>query len=140
MPAVTKDIAFALKKGTTPFKVVSVLQEQFKTPPSVGEDGKTKEARKPQGRLVVGAVVEAVFEYASPQTLEALADDVKDKGEGEKKGKASEYIRSIVGARAATPGAKKSADDMSPEELRALADQKEQAMKPGGKTTGVKPL
>jgi hypothetical protein len=140
MPAVTKDIAFALKKGTTPFKVVSVLQEQFKTPPSVGEDGKTKEARKPQGRLVVGAVVEAVLEYASPQTLEALADDVKDKGEGEKKGKASEYIRAIFGARAAAPAVKKSADELSVEELEAIIAKKKAAQAPGSKTKDVAPV
>ncbi len=140
MPAVAKDIAFELKKGTPAYKVVSVLQEQFKTPAKQNEDGTTTAARKLQGRLLIGAVVEAVFEHASAETLAALADEVKDKGDGDKKGKASEYISAIAAARAATPSSKKSVEDMSVEELEAYLAQKKAAQAPGGKTKGVQPL
>lgn len=140
MPAVAKDIAFELKKGTPAYKVVSVLQEQFKTPEKKKEDGTTTDARKLQGRLLIGAVVEAVFEHASAETLAALADEVKDKGDGEKKGKASEYLAAIASARAAGTAAKKSVEDMSVEELEAYLAQKKAAQAPGGKTKGVQAL
>ena len=130
MPAVSKDIRFDLKKGTPAYKVVSVLQEQFKTPEKKKEDGTTTDARKLQGRLLIGAVVEAVFEHASAETLAALADEVKDKGDGEKKGKASEYLAAIASARAAGTAAKKSVEDMSVEELEAYLAQKKAAQAP----------
>lgn len=144
MPAakktVQKDIAFTLPKNTAPYKVVSVLQEQFKTPETVKEDGTTVASRKLQGRLVISALVEAVTQYASPETLERLAEDCKGKGEGDKKGKASEYIAAIITARAAAPATAKSAEELSVEELEALLAQKKAAQAPGGKTKGVQAL
>ena len=96
---VLKDIAFTLKTGTTPYKVVSVLQEQFKSPEKKNADGTVVAPRKAQGRLLIDAMIEALCVYASAETLAALADDVKDKGVGDKKGKASEYIAAIISAR-----------------------------------------
>jgi hypothetical protein len=149
MPAVAKDIRFDLKKGTPAFKVVGVLQEQFKTPEKTKEDGTTTDARKLQGRLLIGAVVEAVFEHASAETLAALADEVKDKGDGEKKGKASEYIAAICAARpvATAKAGTKDYDTMSDAELEAeeariaaAKAKREAAQAPGGKTKGVQAL
>ena len=140
MPAVAKDIAFELKKGTPAFRVVSVLQEQFKTPPKQNEDGTTTAARKLQGRLLLGAVVEAVFQYASPETLAALADEVKDKGDGDKKGKASEYIAAITAARTAAPASSVSLESASEEQLKARLAAIEAAKKAGGKTKDVAAL
>ena len=101
MPTTKKDIAYTLGKDSTPYRVVSVLQEKFKEPGKTNAEGKVLAARKLQGRLLIGAVVESVFQYASPATLDALAKDAKDKGE--KGGRASEYIAAIVGARGAAP-------------------------------------
>jgi hypothetical protein len=140
MPAAPKDLEFTLAKNTDSYKVVSVLQEQFKSAEKIDKDGKVTAPRKLQGRLLIGAVVEAVFQHASPETLAALADEVKDKGEGDKKGKASEYIAAIAGARAAAPAAKKSADELSVEELEAIIAKKKAAQAPGGKTKGVQAL
>jgi hypothetical protein len=149
IPAVAKDVSFDLKKGTPAYRVVSVLQEQFKTPSKQNDDGTTTAARKLQGRLLLGAVIEAVFEHASAETLAALADEVKDKGDGDKKGKASEYIAAITAARAAGPAkvGTKDYDTMSDAELEAeeariaaAKAKREAAKKPGGKTTGVTAL
>jgi hypothetical protein len=144
MPAakktVLKDIAFTLPKDTAPYKVVSVLQEQFKSPETVKEDGTTVAARKLQGRLLIGALLEAVTQYASPETLSKLAEDCKGKGEGDKKGKASEYIAAITSARAAAPAAAMSAEELSVEELEAIIAKKKAAQAPGGKTKDVAAL
>lgn len=117
---VAKDIAFTLSKTTDSYRVVSVLQEMFKTPETT-KDGKTTAARKLQGRLVIDAVLETVMQYASPATLEALASDAKNKGEGDKKGKASEFITAIIDARSVSvsPTTPKSVNDLTDEELEA---------------------
>jgi hypothetical protein len=78
---VLKDIVFTLPKDKPAYKVVSVLQEQFKSPETRKADGTVVAPRKAQGRLLIDAVVEAVFQYASAETLAALADEVKGKGE-----------------------------------------------------------
>jgi len=138
---VAKDIAFTLGKDTAAYQVVSVLQEQFKEPEKTNAEGKVVAPRKLQGRLVLGAVLETVLQYASPATLEALANDVKDKGEGEKKGKASEYIAAIVGARSASiPSDTVSLESATPEQLRARLAALEAAQAPGNKTKGVSAL
>ena len=117
MPTTKKDIAYTLGKDSTPYRVVSVLQEKFKEPGKTNAEGKVLAARKLQGRLLIGAVVESVFQYASPATLDALAKDAKDKGE--KGGRASEYIAAIVGARGAAPSTPKPVTDLTDEELAA---------------------
>lgn len=133
---VLKDIAFTLGKDTAPYKVVSVLQEQFKSPETV-KDGKVIAPRKLQGRLLIGAVVESVFQYASPATLEALAADVKAKGGEEKGGKASEYITAIVGARAVAPSTPKPVTALTDEELDAEIARRAAAKAAGAKTKNV---
>ena len=133
---VAKDIAFTLGKDTAPYKVVSVLQEVFKSPETV-KDGKPVAARKLQGRLLIAAVVESVFQYASPTTLEALAADAKTKGGEEKGGKASEYIAAIVGARAAAPTTAVSLESANREQLLAQLAALDAAEKPGAKTKNV---
>ena len=116
--SVDKDIAFTLGKTTAAYKVVSVLHKQFKTPETV-RDGKTVAARKLQGRLVIDAILGSVLQYASPETLKALAADAKEKGEGEKKGQASEFITAIIGARSVAPSTPKPVTDLTDEDLEA---------------------
>lgn len=149
MPAAANDISFELKKGTAAYKVVSVLQEQFKTPAKTKEDGTTTTPKKLQGRLLIGAIVESVLQHASAETLAALSEEVKDKGEGDKKGKASEYIAAIASARpvATAKAGTKDYESMSDAELdaeeariAAAKAKREVAKKPGGKTTGVQAL
>jgi len=137
---VLKDVTFTLGKATDAFKVVTVLQEQFKSPATTKEDGSVVAPRKLQGRLLIDAVVEAVFQHASVETLNALAEDVKNKGTGEKKGKASEYIAAIVGARAVAPATKVSLEEATADQLRARLEALEAAQAPGGKTKGVSAL
>jgi hypothetical protein len=137
---VLKDIAFTLGKATPSYKVVSVLQEQFKSPATTKDDGTVVAPRKLQGRLVIDAVVEAVFQYASAETLAALADEVKGKGEGDKKGKASEYIAAIVGARAVSPAPKVGLEEATREQLQAQLAALDAATKPGAKTKDVAAL
>ena len=137
---ILKDIAFTLGKDTASYKVVSLLQEQFKAPEKKTEDGKVIAPRKLQGRLLIGAVVESVFQYASPATLEALAADVKAKGGDDKGGKASEYIAAIVGARAVAPAHKVSLESATREQLQAQLAALDAATKPGAKTKDVATL
>ena len=134
---VLKDILFPLPKDKPAFKVVSVLQEQFKSPATTKDDGTVVAPRKLQGRLVIDAVVEAVFQHASAETLAALADEVKSKGEGEKKGKASEYIAAIVGARAVAPSTPKPVTALTDEELEAELARRKAAKEAGTKTKNV---
>ena len=134
---VLKDIFFTLPKDKPAFKVVSVLQEQFKSPATTKDDGTVVAPRKLQGRLVIDAVVEAVFQHASAETLAALADEVKSKGEGEKKGKASEYIAAIVGARAVAPSTPKPVTALTDEELEAELARRKAAKEAGAKTKNV---
>jgi hypothetical protein len=134
---VAKDIAFTLGKETAPYRVVSVLQERFKEPEKTNAEGKVVAPRKLQGRLLIGAVLEAVLQYASPATLEALANDVKDKGEGEKKGKASEYIAAIASARSVAPSTPSAITSVSDEELKAELARREAAKAAGAKTKNV---
>lgn len=134
---VLKDIAFTLKTGTTPYKVVSVLQEQFKSPEKKNADGTVVAPRKAQGRLLIDAMIEALCVYASAETLAALADDVKDKGVGDKKGKASEYIAAIVGARAVAPSTPKPVTALTDEELDAEIARRAAAKAAGAKTKNV---
>jgi hypothetical protein len=133
-PAVVRDIAFTLRKDAAPHKVVSVLQEQFKTPETV-KDGKTVAARKLQGRLVIGAAIDAVFSYASPETLAALAADAKAKGGTDNK--ASEYISAIVGAREVAPSTAKPLTAVTDEELDAEIARRAAAKAAGAKTKNV---
>ena len=137
--SVAKDIAYTLGKTTASYKVVSVLQEKFKTPETT-KDGKTTAARKLQGRLVIDAVLETVFQYASPATLEALAADAKDKGEGDKKGKASEFITAIIDARSVSPTTPKSVTDLTDEELEAEIARRAAEKAAGAKTKNVAAL
>ena len=134
---VSRDIAFTLKKDTAPHKVVSVLQEQFKAPEKTNADGTKVKPHKLQGRLFVGAVIEAVFQYASPETLEALAADVKAKGGEKAGGKASEYIAAIVGARAVAPSTPKPVTALTDEELDAEVARRAAAKAAGAKTKNV---
>jgi hypothetical protein len=134
---VLKDIVFTLPKDKPAYKVVSVLQEQFKSPETRKADGTVVAPRKAQGRLLIDAVVEAVFQYASAETLAALADEVKGKGEGDKKGKASEYIAAIVGARAVAPSTPKPVTALTDEELEAEVARRKAAREAGAKTKNV---
>jgi hypothetical protein len=134
---VLKDIVFTLPKDKPAYKVVSVLQEQFKSPETRKADGTVVAPRKAQGRLLIDAVVEAVFQYASAETLAALADEVKGKGEGDKKGKASEYIAAIVGARAVAPSTPKPVTALTDEELEAEVARRKTAREAGAKTKNV---
>ena len=140
---VLNDINFTLAKGKPTYKVVSVLQDQFRTPAKTKEDGTVGKSVKLQGRLLFDALLEALLLYASAETLSKLADEVKDKGEGDKKGKASEYIAAIFGARSVAPtasGASVSLDNATPEQLRARLEALEAAQAPGSKTKGVAAL
>lgn len=141
MPAakkpILKDITFNLAKDKPAYKVVSVLQEQFKSPATTKEDGTVVAPRKLQGRLLIEAVVDAVFQYASAETLATLADEVKGKGEGDKKGKASEYIAAIVGARAVAPSTPKPVTALTDEELEAEVARRKAAREAGAKTKNV---
>ena len=134
---VLKDIAFTLKTGTSPYKVVSALQEQFKSPEKINDDGTVVAPRKAQGRLLIDAMVEALCVYASAETLAALADEVKDKGVGDKKGKASEYIAAIVGAREVAPSTAKPLTAVTDEELDAEIARRAAAKAAGAKTKNV---
>ena len=120
---IQKDVTFTLSKDTASYKVVSVLQEQFKSPESTNKDGKVVAPRKLQGRLLIGAIVEAVFQHASPETLKVLAAEIKDIGEGDKKGKASQYVAAIASARPVTgsSGTVIDVNKMSAEERARLA-------------------
>jgi hypothetical protein len=141
MPAakkpILKDIAFNLAKDKPAYKVVSVLQEQFKSPETRKADGTVVAPRKLQGRLLIDAVVEAVFQHASAETLDALAEDVKGKGDKDKVGKASEYIAAIVGARVAAPSAPKPVTALTDEELDAEVERRKAARAATAKTKGV---
>ncbi len=108
----------------------------FKSPETIKDDGTIVAARKLQGRLLISALLEAVTQYASPETLAKLAEDCKGKGEGDKKGKASEYVAAIASARAA----RKSVEEMSVEEIEEYLAQKKAAQAPGGKTKDVAAL
>jgi len=149
MPAAATAIEFKLEPKSNAYKVVSVLQEQFKTPAKTKEDGSTTTPKKLQGRLLIGAIVESVLQHASAETLAALSEEVKDKGEGDKKGAASKYIAAIAAARpvATAKAGTKDYDSMSDAELdaeearlAAAKAKREAAKKPGGKTTGVQAL
>lgn len=141
MPAakkpVARDIAYNLAKDKAAYKVVSVLQEQFKSAEKINDDGTVVAPRKLQGRLVIDAVIEAVFQYATPATLEALAADAKAKGGAEKGGKASEYIAAIVGARSVAPANKVSLESANREQLLAQLAALEAKEKPSAKTKDV---
>ena len=130
---IVRDIDFTLSKTTTAHKVVSTLQERFKPAAKTGAGGKTVNPRKPQGRQVIGLVLEAVLEHASPETLATLADEVKDKGEKEDKGRASEYIAAIASCRGSAQTPSKSANEMSIEELEALLAEKKAGKGPAAK-------
>jgi hypothetical protein len=134
---VFKDIPFTLGKATPAFKVVTVLQEQFKSPATTKDDGTVVAPRKLQGRLVIDAMIEALCVYASAESLAALADDVKGKGVGDKKGKASEYIAAIVGARAVAPSTPKPVSALTDEELDAEVARRKAAREAGVKTKNV---
>lgn len=134
---ILKDIACTLKKDTASYKVVSVLQQQFKAPEKTNADGTKVAPRKLQGRLFVGSVIEVVLQYASPETLEALVADVKAKGGEEKGGKASEYIAAIVGARAVAPSTPKPVTALTDEELEAEIARRAAAKAVGAKTKNV---
>lgn len=140
MPAAATAIEFKLDPKSSAYKVVSVLQEQFKTPAKTKEDGTTTTPKKLQGRLLIGAIVESVLQHASAETLAALSEEVKDKGEGDKKGKASEYIAAIAGARAAAPAASVTLEGATEEQLKARLAALEAAKKAGGKTKDVAAL
>ena len=131
---VARDIPFTLRKDAATHKVVSVLQERFKTPETV-KDGKPVAARKLQGRLLIGAAIDAVFSYASPETLAALAADAKAKGGTDNK--ASEYISAIVSARSSAPANKVSLESANREQLLAQLAALEAKEKPGAKTKDV---
>ena len=137
---IVRDIDFTLSKTTTAHKVVSTLQERFKPAAKTGAGGKTVNPRKPQGRQVIGLVLEAVLEHASPETLATLADEVKDKGEGDDVGKASKYIAAIASARASAPVAAVTLDSATEEQLKARLAAIEAAKKAGGKTKDVAAL
>ena len=133
--AVLKDIVFTLPKDKPAYKVVSVLQEQFKSPETRKADGTVVAPRKLQGRLVIDAMVEALCVYASPETLDSLAEDVKKKGE--KGGKTSEYIAAIIPARAVAPAPKVGLEEANREQLLAQLAALDAAEKPGAKTKNV---
>jgi hypothetical protein len=141
MPAakkpVARDIAYNLAKDKAAYKVVSVLQEQFKSPEKVNDDGTVAAPRKAQGRLLIDAMIEALCVYASAETLAALADDVKGKGVGDKKGKASEYIAAIVDAREVAPSTAKPLTAVTDEELDAEIARRAAAKAAGAKTKNV---
>ena len=135
--AVLNDIKFTLATGKPTYKVVATLQDQFRTPEKTKEDGTISKSVKLQGRLLVDALLEALLLYASAETLASLADEVKNKGEGDKKGKASEYIAAIFAARSVAPTTPKPVTALTDEELDAEVARRKAAREAGAKTKNV---
>jgi hypothetical protein len=153
MPAakkpVLKEIQYILPTGKPAYKVVATLQDRFKSEEKTNADGKVVAPRKLQGRLLIESVVDAVFQYASPETLDALAEDVRSKGDGEKAEKASEYIAAVLSARpvASEPGVAVNYETMTDEQIAeqeariaAVKAKREEAKKAGSKTKDVQPV
>ena len=135
---VVKDVTYTLKAGTPAFRTLEALQTQFAVTKK-NNDGKEVTTRL-QGRVLLGAIVEAVLRYASEETLTALAEEAKDLGDDKNKGKATQYLQAVFAARAVKAATVKSVADASIEELEAEIERKKAAMAPGAKTKDVKAL
>ena len=130
-----KDIQFTLKAGTAAFKTVEVLQKEFGVEKT--RAGKTT-LTKLQGRIILSAFLDSILTKASEETLVRLANEVGDVSGDDHGSKASDYLLAVHHARQkANPTSKKSVEDLSIQELRALLARLEAAQGAGAQTRNI---
>lgn len=130
-----KDIQFTLKAGTPAFKTVEVLQKEFGVEKT--RAGKST-LTKLQGRIILSAFLDTILTKASEETLVRLANEVGTGGDVDNCAKASEFLLAVHGARQkANPTSKKSLEELSIEDIRALLARLEAAQGAGLQTRNI---